>query len=199
MLRARLANEPPPQTYDTRPDYQARSFRTLGLHDWQVKLTIVEDLPLLLDFKERAYLPYSGASAVIVVYDTTNLESFAVARKIVAEVRSFSHLSDISLILVGTKCDRVAERAVQTSDAKEYADSLGLKFAEVSSLAGSQSDFDELLLMVCASHHNIGAVLHVDNQFQLCKPALAAWADRGVDVVAAAEEWQHRLLSRTTT
>jgi Ras-related protein Rab-1B len=70
---------------------------------------------------------YRGAHGLIVVYDITNRESFANVKQWLEDLNRYTSPEAIRF-LVGNKSDLNQRRAVSSSEAKEFADSLG-KFA----------------------------------------------------------------------
>jgi Ras-related protein Rab-1A len=65
------------------------------------------------------------------VYDTTSSDSFDHVNDWLKEVNRYASEGTCKL-LVGNKCDRSADRAVTTEQAKEFADDLGVAFLETS-------------------------------------------------------------------
>merc|ERR1712039_511212 len=74
---------------------------------------------------------YRGADGIILVYDTTDRESFNHVDDWLDEVNRYVNESTCK-ILVGNKCDLTAERQVSTEEAKKKAADLGLGFMETS-------------------------------------------------------------------
>ena len=74
---------------------------------------------------------YRGADGIIMVYDTTSSDSFDHVNDWLKEVNRYASEGTCKL-LVGNKCDRTADRAVTTEQAKEFADDLGVAFLETS-------------------------------------------------------------------
>ncbi|EJK77625.1 hypothetical protein THAOC_00528 [Thalassiosira oceanica] len=79
---------------------------------------------------------YRGADGIIMVYDTTSSDSFDHVNDWLKEVNRYASEST-SKLLIGNKADRVADRAVSTERAKEFADDLGVAFLETSAKSGS--------------------------------------------------------------
>lgn len=76
---------------------------------------------------------YKGASAGIVVYDITSMESFEGAKNWIKELQN--HLStETVLALVGNKID-LGNRKVPSQLASDYASDAGVIFKEVSAKA----------------------------------------------------------------
>ena len=65
------------------------------------------------------------------VYDTTSSDSFDHVNDWLKEVNRYASEGTCKL-LVGNKCDRTADWAVTTEQAKEFADDLGVAFLETS-------------------------------------------------------------------
>ncbi|XP_033625868.1 ras-related protein Rab-22A-like isoform X2 [Asterias rubens] len=88
-------------------------------------------------FRSLAPLYYRDASAIVLVYDITNEESFASLRTTwFPALRSCTN-ADIVLAVVGNKLDlHDRERLIQTEEARGYADILAALFAETSAKTG---------------------------------------------------------------
>lgn len=74
---------------------------------------------------------YRGAHGIIVVYDTTDLESFNNVKQWLHEIDRYAS-ENVNKLLVGNKSDLTSKRAVSYDQAKEFADSLGIAFIETS-------------------------------------------------------------------
>lgn len=74
---------------------------------------------------------YRGAHGIIVVYDTTDLESFNNVKQWLHEIDRYAS-ENVNKLLVGNKSDLTSKRAVSFDQAKEFADSLGIAFIETS-------------------------------------------------------------------
>jgi len=74
---------------------------------------------------------YRGAHGIIIVYDVTNLESFENVKMWLNEIERYANEGTKKLI-IGNKCDLIDSKAVEYSNAKEFADSLGISLIEVS-------------------------------------------------------------------
>jgi Ras-related protein Rab-5C len=79
---------------------------------------------------------FRGASAAVVVYDITNIDTLHRAKKWVIQLRKETDDSrtkgDIVIALCGNKCDRYEARQVGTEEARAYATKEGLIFFETS-------------------------------------------------------------------
>ncbi|MES1909523.1 MAG: Ras-related protein RABD2c [Cercozoa sp. M6MM] len=105
-------------------------FRTVTIDGKSVKLQIW-DTAGQERFKTITSAYYRGAHGIIMVYDTTNLESFHHVEEWLGEVNR--HASENTLkLLVGNKADLTNERAVTTEDAKAFAERLSIPFLETS-------------------------------------------------------------------
>ena len=74
---------------------------------------------------------YRGAHGIIVVYDTTDLDSFNNVKQWLHEIDRYAS-DNVNKLLVGNKSDLTSKRSVDFELAKEYADSLGIEFVETS-------------------------------------------------------------------
>jgi len=83
---------------------------------------------------------YRGADGIMLVYDVSSLDSFLHCKDWVAEIdRNVGGVSDVKLILVGNKCDRL-DRAVPTATGQHFADSIGVPFLESSARTAYNTD-----------------------------------------------------------
>jgi len=74
---------------------------------------------------------YRGAHGIIVVYDTTDAESFQSVERWIREIERFAG-ADVTKMMVGNKADMTSKRQVEFSQAKEFADQHGMGFFETS-------------------------------------------------------------------
>lgn len=91
--------------------------------------------------QERFRCNYSnfihGASAIVMVYDVTNKNSFTNATTYWWKKVQKHAESNLVVALVGNKCDLEASRKVKTAEGKSFADSIGAMFLETSALTSS--------------------------------------------------------------
>ena len=88
---------------------------------------------------------YRGASAAILVYDITSVESFECVKDWVNELRT--HVQhDIVLAIAGNKADLGEQRQVKLAKATEYAESVGAIIYETS--AKDNQGIEELFVDV---------------------------------------------------
>jgi len=74
---------------------------------------------------------YRGAMGILLVYDTTDEQSFQNIRNWIRNIEQ--HAADnVDKILVGNKCDMVSEKVVETSRGKSLAEEYGIEFFETS-------------------------------------------------------------------
>ena len=68
------------------------------------------------------------------VYDITNLDSFLKLDSWVDEIKEsvYNNFQNISMILIGSKCDLECDRKVSIEQGKKFASKYGMKFLEVS-------------------------------------------------------------------
>lgn len=91
-------------------------------------------------------LYYRGSTVVIIVYDVTDSKSFHEVDFWIKEVKSHLPESTVIYVVVGNKIDSIDDRQVPTCTGKEYADSIGAIFFEVSAKTSDNVDamFDEI-------------------------------------------------------
>lgn len=90
---------------------------------------------------------YRGAHGIIVVYDTTDLESFNNVKQWLHEIDRYAS-DNVNKLLVGNKSDLTNKRAVSFDQAKEFADSLGIEFIETS--AKNATNVEKAFLMMAS-------------------------------------------------
>ena len=69
---------------------------------------------------------YRGAHGIIVVYDTTDLESYNNVKQWLHEIDRYAN-DNVNKLLVGNKSDLSSKRAIEFGHAQEYAESLGIE------------------------------------------------------------------------
>lgn len=74
---------------------------------------------------------YRGAHGIIVVYDTTDKESFDNVVEWLNEIDKYA-TENVNKLLVGNKCDLESKRQVDTEEAKAFAEERGIPFLETS-------------------------------------------------------------------
>jgi len=74
---------------------------------------------------------YRGAHGIIVVYDTTDSETFEHVKTWLHEIERYAS-ENVNKLLVGNKSDLTTKRQVETEAAKEFADSASIPFLETS-------------------------------------------------------------------
>ncbi|XP_042384791.1 ras-related protein RHN1-like [Zingiber officinale] len=104
--------------------------QTLAVSDATVKLEIW-DTAGQERYHSLAPMYYRGASAAIIVYDISRMDSFERAKKWVQELQKQGN-PDMVTALAGNKCDLEEKRKVPTEEVKAYAEENGLFFMETS-------------------------------------------------------------------
>jgi small GTP-binding protein len=74
---------------------------------------------------------YRGAHGIIVVYDTTDADTFEHVKTWLHEIDRYAS-ENVNKLLVGNKSDLTSKRAVETEAAKEFAQSVSIPFLETS-------------------------------------------------------------------
>ncbi len=70
---------------------------------------------------------YKGSKGAFIVYDITKPESFENVSKWISELKKNAE-PDVTIILIGNKCDLTDEREVQTTDGQAKASDYGMIF-----------------------------------------------------------------------
>ena len=84
-------------------------------------------------YKSMTAAYYKGAKGALIVYDTTNAQSFENVDKWLTEIKEKSS-KDIKLIIIGNKVDLKDSKAVSTDQALSRAKELGVPMMETSAL-----------------------------------------------------------------
>ncbi|KAJ7570582.1 hypothetical protein O6H91_01G127200 [Diphasiastrum complanatum] len=104
--------------------------QTVAVNDATVKFEIW-DTAGQERYHSLAPMYYRGAAAAIIVYDISNLDSFARAKKWVQELLQQGN-ANLVMALAGNKADLSSKRKVETEEGKAYADENQLFFMETS-------------------------------------------------------------------
>ncbi len=86
-------------------------------------------------FKSILNSYYKGAHGILLVFDITDKQSFKDLQVWLSEVEKYGR-QDIVKILIGNKKDLESQRQVTTVEAKQFAESLGMKYLETSAKDG---------------------------------------------------------------
>ncbi|KAG2218659.1 hypothetical protein INT45_007828, partial [Circinella minor] len=106
----------------------SQKIRTIELEGKTVKLQIW-DTAGQERFRTITSSYYRGAHGIIVVYDVTDQDTFNNVKQWMQEIERYA-AEGVSKLLVGNKSDM--EKAVDSEQAKELADSLNIPFLETS-------------------------------------------------------------------
>lgn len=120
--------------------------RTIDLDGKTIKLQIW-DTAGQERFRTITSSYYRGAHGIIVVYDTTDLESFNNVKQWLHEIDRYAS-DNVNKLLVGNKSDLTSKRAVSFDQAKEFADSLGIEFIETS--AKNSTNVEKAFMMMAS-------------------------------------------------
>jgi len=104
--------------------------RTIQLEGKTIKLQIW-DTAGQERFRTITSSYYRGAHGIIVVYDTTDNETFEHVKTWLHEIDRYAS-ENVNKLLVGNKSDLTSKRQVETESAKEFADSVTIPFLETS-------------------------------------------------------------------
>ncbi len=112
------------------PSLAAQKIRTIQLDGKTIKLQIW-DTADQERFRTITSSYYRGAHGIIVVYDTTDSETFEHVKTWLHEIDRYAS-ENVNKLLVGNKSDLTTKRQVDTETAKEFAGSLTIPFLETS-------------------------------------------------------------------
>eukprot|EP01133_Synstelium_polycarpum_P003903 gene3903-4517_t len=112
--------------------------RTINLDNKQIKLQIW-DTAGQEKFRSITRAYYRGALGALIVYDITRRETFESLTSWLSDCRKYS-TGDVTIALIGNKCDLESSRQVSTSEAKDFATEHGLLFFETSAKTGTNVD-----------------------------------------------------------
>jgi len=104
--------------------------RTIQLEGKTIKLQIW-DTAGQERFRTITSSYYRGAHGIIVVYDTTDADSFEHVKTWLHEIDRYAS-ENVNKLLVGNKSDLTSKRQVEFDTAKEFADSVSITFLETS-------------------------------------------------------------------
>jgi len=119
-------------------------FRTINVNNKNVKLQIW-DTAGQERFRTITSAYYRGADSIVLVYDTTNRESFDHIDSWLQEVNKYSNDNTVK-VLIGNKSDKDEERKITTEEGKAKADSVGMLFIETS--AKDSTHIEDAFLMI---------------------------------------------------
>tara|TARA_Y100000996_G_scaffold329839_1_gene265978 strand:+ start:73 stop:654 length:582 start_codon:yes stop_codon:yes gene_type:complete len=98
-------------------------------------------------YSSLAPMYYRGASAAIIVYDITSIESLNQAKRWVREVRG--SIDNCPIVLVGNKLDLDSLRQVSLDDATDYAQEFDMHVVETS--AKTSLNIDKIFQNIISS------------------------------------------------
>lgn len=104
--------------------------KTINLEGKRVKLQIW-DTAGQERFRTITSSYYRGAHGIIVVFDVTEIETFNNVKTWLKEIQQYAN-EDVSILLVGNKCDLVDRRVVEESVAMEFAQKENIHYIETS-------------------------------------------------------------------
>ena len=83
---------------------------------------------LKYQYISQHHLPFSfhplsycrDAAGILVVYDITNRESYMNVERCLKDIKCHDN-TNVNIMLVGNKCDKIHHRVVSTEEAKQFA------------------------------------------------------------------------------
>lgn len=135
--------------------YDSDQPSTIGV-DYKVRLSVIDGQNVRLNIWDtagqerfRTLTPsyYRGAHGVIIVYDTTNVDSFNSLQTWINEMGTYCTNPDFVAMLVGNKTDRKEERTITREQASQFARRHSMLFIETSAKLNEyvQVAFEELV------------------------------------------------------
>ena len=87
---------------------------------------------------------YKNSHGAVIVYDITNRPSFEHMSEWLKELREHGE-SDMNLLIVGNKNDLLEARQIAVDDGRSFAQSLGVKFVELSAKDNKENEIQKAL------------------------------------------------------
>ena len=94
---------------------------------------------------------YRGAHGIIIVYDTTDQETFDNVKQWLNEIDRYAN-ENVNKLLVGNKSDLVNKKAIDTNTAQEVATGLSVPFLETS--AKNSTNVEQAFITLAAEIKN---------------------------------------------
>ncbi|XP_002124213.2 ras-related protein Rab-26-like [Ciona intestinalis] len=121
---------------------------TVGI-DFKNKTLVIEGKKIKLQiwdtagqerFRSMTHSFFRDCSAILLVYDICNLQSFTNVTNWISDVRQYAS-PDVTLVLIGNKCDcTTSERKVKLQEGARLAKSYDIVFLETSAKTGVNVD-----------------------------------------------------------
>lgn len=108
--------------------------RTIDIEGKRIKLQIW-DTAGQERFRTITTAYYRGAMGIMLVYDVTNMRSFANIKQWMNNIADHAN-ADVEKMLLGNKCDINGQRNVSTEEAKSFAEQHTIRFLETSAKSG---------------------------------------------------------------
>jgi len=123
--------------------------KTIEMNGKQIKVQ-VWDTAGQERFRTITHNYYRGAHGIALVYDVTNEQSFQNIRKWIQDVHTYAE-SNVSIVLIGNKCDLESKKVVEESRGRELAEEYSIPFFQTSAKAdiNVQEAFTCLVNAVC--------------------------------------------------
>lgn len=112
----------------------------INLKNEPIKLQIW-DMPGIESFRDKIKSYYKGAHGIILMYDSTDKNSFKNIRNWIEQIEEYVE-TNVFKVLVANKCDKFEDLDVNEEDGKKLADEFDMKFFETS--AKNTENVDEV-------------------------------------------------------
>ncbi len=136
-----------------RDEFTLETKSTIGI-EFGIRDILVKDKVVRLQlwdtagqerFREMTTSYYRGAIGIVIVFDITKSLTFENAERWLREARDHAE-TNVSIMLVGNKCDLYHKRQVPREEAQAFANENGISYIEVSTLANI--NIDQLFLQL---------------------------------------------------
>lgn len=134
--------------------------KTINIKDKNIKLQIW-DTAGQERFKTITQSYYRGASAILLIYDLTDISTFQNLNKWLMDVKKANN--DAQIFIIGNKLDLFDCRQIKYNEAKNFTEKHGYKYIEVS--AKTNKGINNLFIDLCESlikNHTINYCLNHD-------------------------------------
>ena len=130
---------------------------TIGI-DFKTKNVSIDDCRIKLQmwdtagqerFRTITNTYYRGAHSILLVYDVTDRSSFDSIRNWISSIRQHVNEDNVSVALIGNKCDLVDEKLVSADEGEKMASEFGIPFWECS--AKNSGSVEEAFLAMAKS------------------------------------------------
>jgi small GTP-binding protein len=135
--------------------------KTINYKDARLKLQIW-DTAGMEKYKQITVSYYRGAQAAIICFDLTNIATFNNLERWIKEFIQYNPNNEITIILVGNKCDLVTEREVSQEQIDKFVSLNNYIYYEASAKAGD--NVDEIFSKLAEKLYSVTSLKEVNRQ-----------------------------------